>query len=175
MALFPRLPAPILFEAKDKKMIRMTLAALAVVTPGLALAQDGVAVRDAYVRSANPKTAAAFMVIENHGGTDCRLTGVSSDAAKIVELHTHSEQDGVMKMMKIEGGITIAAGGEHTLARGGDHVMLMGLTQPLAPGDSITLTLDFGDCGTQQVEAALDNDRVGAAPAHGGHGAHMGH
>ncbi|WP_347139994.1 copper chaperone PCu(A)C [Paracoccus sp. SSK6] len=154
-------------------MIRMTLAALAVVTPAMALAQEGLAIRDAYVRSTNPKTAAAFMVVENHGAADCRLTGAASDAADMVDLHTNVEDNGVMKMQKIEGGIDIPAGGEHALARGGDHVMLMGLTKPLADGDKIALTLDFGDCGTQQVEAALDNDR--AEDATGGHGDHQGH
>lgn len=151
-------------------MIRMTLAALAVLTPAAALAQDGLAIRDAYLRSANPKTAAAFMVLENHRDVECRLTGVSSDAAAMVELHTHSEQDGVMKMHKIEGGIAIPAGGEHALARGGDHVMLMGLAKPLAAGDTALLTLDFGPCGTQQVEVSLDNDRP--AQAHKGHAGH---
>ena len=166
-------------QKKDKTMIRMILAALAVATPAMALAEDGLEVRDAYVRSANPKTAAVFMVVENHGGTDCRLTAVSSDAAERVELHTHAEQDGVMKMQKIEGGIAIPAGGEHALARGGDHVMLMGLAKPLANGDSIALTLDFGDCGTQQIQVALDNDRAddaaGGHADHGGHGDHQGH
>lgn len=156
-------------------MIRMTLAALAVLTPAMALAQEGLAIRDAYVRSANPKTAAAFMVIENRGAADCRLTGVSSDAAERVELHTHAEQDGVMKMQKIEGGIDIPAGADHALVRGGDHVMLMGLTKPLADGDTIALALDFGPCGTQQVEAALDKDRAEETHTGHGHGDHQGH
>ena len=154
-------------------MFRTTLAALAVLTPLAALAHDGLTIRDAYVRSANPRTAAAFMVVENHGAADCRLIGVSSDAAERVELHTHAEQDGVMKMQKIERGIDIPAGADHALARGGDHVMLMGLTKPLADGDTVALALDFGPCGTQQVEAALDNDR--AEETHMGHGAHQGH
>lgn len=151
-------------------MIRMTLAALAVLSPAAALANEGLTIRDAYVRSTNPKTAAAFMVVENHGAADCRLTGVSSDAAEMVELHTHAEVDGVMKMQKVEGGIAIPAGTEHALARGGDHVMLMGLTKPLAQGDTVALTLDFGDCGTRPIEAALDNDRAGES--HGGHKGH---
>ena len=112
------------------------------------------------------------MVIANPRHQDCTLTGVSGDMAERIELHTHQEVDGVMKMQKIEGGIAIPAGGEHALARGGDHVMLMGLTSPLAQGDRVALTLDFGDCGTQQVEAAVDNDRApeaGAAAAHKGH------
>ena len=151
-------------------MIRMTLAALAVLSPATAFANEGLTIRDAYVRSTNPKTAAAFMVVENHGAADCRLTGVSSDAAEMVELHTHAEVDGVMKMQKVEGGIAIPAGTEHALARGGDHVMLMVLTKPLAQGDTVALTLDFGDCGTQPIEAALDNDR-----AEESHGEHKGH
>ena len=153
-------------------MIRMTLAALAVLSPAAAFADDGLMIRDAYVRSTNPKTAAAFMAVENHWDAECRLTGVSSDAAELVELHTHAEADGVMKMQKIEDGIVIPAGGEHALARGGDHVMLMGLTSPLAQGDSIALTLDFGDCGTQQVEAAVDNDRAAEAEATAAHKGH---
>ncbi|MDQ1901107.1 copper chaperone PCu(A)C [Paracoccus sp. WLY502] len=151
-------------------MIRMTLAALAVLSPAAALADDGLMIRDAYVRSTNPKTAAAFMVVENQQDAECRLTGVSSDAAEVVELHTHAEVDGVMKMQKVEGGIAIPAGSEHALARGGDHVMLMGLTKPLAEGDTVALTLDFGDCGTHPVEAVLDNDR--AEESHGGHQGH---
>ncbi len=150
-------------------MIRMTLAAVAALIPAAASAQDGLTVRDAYARSANPKTGAVFLVVENHRDAECRLTGVSSDAAEVAELHTHAEVDGVMKMQKIEGGITIPAGGEHALARGGDHVMLMGLKAPLAPGDSVALTLDFGPCGTQQVQAPVDNDRAPESHAHKGH------
>ena len=141
-------------------MIRMTLAAVAAFLPTVALAHDGVTIREAYARTTNPQTGAVFMIVENHRQVECRLTGVTSDEAEKVELHTHVEEDGVMRMQKIEGGIAIPAGGEHALARGGDHVMLMGLKAPLAPGDIVTLTLDFGDCGTQQVEAAVDHDRA---------------
>ena len=143
-------------------MIRMTLAALAVLSPAAALAQDGLTIRDAYARSANPRSGAVFMVVENHRDAECRLIGAASDAAEMVELHTHAEVDGVMKMQKVEGG-------QHALARGGDHVMLMGLTAPLADGDTVALTLDFGDCGTRQVEAPVDNDRVEEMQAHRGH------
>ena len=153
-------------------MIRIILAATAALIPVAAFAHDGLAIRDAYARSANAQTGAVFLVVENHRKVECRLTGVSSSAAEMVELHTHAEADGVMKMQKIEGGIVIPAGGEHALERGGDHVMLMGLTSPLALGDSVALTLDFGDCGTQQVEAAVDNDRAAEAEATAAHKGH---
>ena len=146
-------------------MIRMTLAALAALTPLAALAQDGLTIRDAYVRSTNPQVAAAFMVIENPGTADCRLTGAASTAAQRVGLHTNSEQDGVMRMQPVES-ITVPAGGAHALERGGDHVMMMGLTQPLVQGDAVILDLDFGDCGSRRVEARVDNDND-RAPAGG--------
>lgn len=153
-------------------MFRMTLTAIAVLFPLAALANDGLTVRDAYARSANPQVGAAFMVIENPRQTDCLLTSASSAAAARVELHTHSEQDGVMQMHQVDS-ITIPARGEHALERGGDHVMMMGLTQPLSQNDVVIIDLDFGDCGTVQVEAAVDNDRT---PGHGpGRGGHKGH
>lgn len=139
-------------------------AALALI-PLAAAADEGLTVADAYARGANPRAGAAFMVIENHRDTDCLLSAASSDVAELVELHTHKEVDGVMKMTRIEGGITIPAGGEHALQRGGDHVMLMGLKAPLQDGQVVSLSLDFGDCGTQTLDVTVDNTRM---PAHGG-------
>lgn len=145
-------------------------AAAAALLPVAVLAHDGVQASDSYARSTNPKVAAAFMVLSNHRDVDCRLIGASSDLAERVELHTHQEVDGVMKMTKIESGIGIAAYGDHALKRGGDHVMIMGLRQPLKDGDVIPMTLDFGDCGTEQIEVPVDNARMPAAGAStGGH------
>lgn len=151
-------------------MNRLTLAAAAALFPVSALAHDGLTLRDAYARSANPQVGAVFLVVENHKTIECRLVGAASDAAQRVELHTHAEENGLMTMRQVEA-IAIPAGGEHALARGGDHVMLMGLTEPLAAGDTVTLTLDFGECGTETIEAALDNDRADAPASDG----HMGH
>ena len=135
------------------------LAAAAVLFPLAASAHDGMAVEDAYARSANPKTAAAFMVLDNHRSVACTLVGVASDAAERVELHTNLEVDGVMKMQPIKGGIQIAPGAQQVLDRGGDHVMMMGVKAPLENGQTVALSLDFGDCGVMQVEVPVDNDR----------------
>ncbi|WP_265499348.1 copper chaperone PCu(A)C [Paracoccus beibuensis] len=153
-------------------MKTLTLAAVAALFPVAALAHDGMHINDAYARSANPKTGAIFLTLENHRKVACSLQSVASDAADRVELHSHSEENGVMRMGAIEGGITVPAGGTHQLARGGDHVMLMGLTRPLADGDSIDLTLDFGDCGSETTTAVVDNQREDAAAEHGDHAGH---
>lgn len=141
-------------------MKRMIPAVMAVLMPCAALAHEGVDVSDSYARSANPVTGAAFMVLTNHRDVDCRLVGAASDVAERVELHTHREVDGVMKMIEVEEGFGITAYGTRNLARGGDHVMFLGLRRPLKDGDVIPLTLDFGDCGTEQVEVPVDNARM---------------
>ena len=142
-----------------------TAAAMALF-PLAALAHDGVAVEDGYARASNPKAGAAFMVLDNHREVACTLSGASTDVAEKAELHTHTEVDGVMKMGPIEGGIEVAPGARHALARGGDHVMLMGLHQPLENGQTVKLTLDFGDCGKVDVDLPVDNERA-PAPAMG--------
>lgn len=152
------------------------LAAIAVLTPVAALAHDGMHANNAYARSTNPQVGAVFLQLENHRQVACTLQGASSDAAERVELHTHVEEDGVMKMTRIEDGIAVAAGQTHDLNRGGDHIMMLGLTEPLADGDMLTLTLDFGDCGTEAVEVVVDNQREAtAAPGDHAHDDHEGH
>lgn len=148
-------------------MKTLTFAAVAALLPMTALAHDGMHINDAYARSTNPQVGAVFLQLENHREVDCTLQSVSTEAAERAELHTHVDEGGVMKMISIEGGIPVAAGQSHDLARGGDHIMLLGLTEPLTQGDSLTLTLDFGDCGTEEAEAVVDNERQPEA----GHGA----
>ncbi|TJZ90470.1 copper chaperone PCu(A)C [Paracoccus gahaiensis] len=157
-------------------MKTLTLAAIAALLPVTALAHDGMHINDAYVRSTNPQVGAVFLQLENHRQVPCTLHSVTTKAAERAELHTHLEEDGVMKMGRIEGGIPVEPGQTHDLARGGDHVMLLGLTDPLTDGDSLTLTLDFGDCGTEEAEAVVDNQRspedaaaASEADPHAGH------
>nr|WP_111302004.1 copper chaperone PCu(A)C [Paracoccus saliphilus] len=152
-------------------MKTLTLAAaVAALLPVAALAHDGMHINDAYARSTNPKTAAVFLQLANHRAVDCTLKGITTDAAERAELHTHQEAEGVMRMTRLDKGITVPAGEVHDMVRGGDHVMLLGLTRPLQQGDSLTLTYDFGDCGTEEAEAVVDNARTDAT-----HGSHAGH
>ncbi|MFC7703975.1 copper chaperone PCu(A)C [Plastorhodobacter daqingensis] len=141
-----------------RTLVAAALAALAVP----AVAHDGMAVRDAYVRVSGPsaKSGAAFMVIENHRAIDDRLIAARSDAAERLEIHTHTQDDaGVMRMVEIEDGILIPAGEEHALSRGGDHLMFLGLTAPLDHGDAVSVTLIFEQSGELEVEIPVDLER----------------
>mgnify|MGYP000261972918 CR=1 FL=1 len=125
---------------------------------------------DAYARASNKMAGAAFMAVTNHTTEDDRLIGASTDVAKRAELHTHMETaEGVMKMMHVEEGFAIPAGETHMLQRGGNHVMLMGLTQELKQGDTITITLTFEKAGDVVVEVPVDLERKPAAMDHANH------
>ena len=63
----------------------------------------------------------------------------------MVQLHEMAMKDGKMVMQEKAGGINVPADSHAHLSPGGDHVMLMGLKQPLKPGDEVPVTLKFSD------------------------------
>ena len=75
-------------------------------------------------------TAALFLVLENTGDVDRKLVGASVDVAGRAELHTHTMENGVMKMRKVEA-VDVKAHAKQALAPGGLHVMLFDLKAPL--------------------------------------------
>lgn len=152
-------------------MIRISLAALAAcLSFSAALAHDGVHVNDPYavVVSPNAPTASVYFVIENHAIEDDRLVAATTDAAKKTILHQSSEANGIVSMSAVDDGFPIAGQGTYALERGALHVMLLGLTRPLADGDTFSLTLTFERSGEVVVEVPVNP--VGAAGEdHSGH------
>ncbi len=147
-----------------------TAASVAALFALPALACDGFEAHDAYARTstAMSQSGAAFMVLHNHGDTDCHITGVRSDISARTELHTHIEDaQGVMRMVEVEEGFLIPADGEHILQRGGDHVMFMGLNRTLAQGDVVEVTFVFVDGTESSVAVTVDLERQPQAQAHG--------
>lgn len=161
---------PLQTPLKDMQMntkyllLAAVAAVFSVAAAPIAFAGD-ITVKDPYLRvsGALAKTAAAFMIIENAGPED-RLIGAHSDLSARVELHTHQQDaNGVMKMLHVQDGFAIPAGGSHALMRGSDHVMFLGLNAVPAEGEAITLVLTFEKAGDVTVEVPVDNARVPAA------------
>lgn len=127
------------------------IAPLLALATTLALAADPAALRvDApYLRVPPPGAAAtgAFMRIDNGGSSERQLVRAESPAAETVELHTHLNENGMMKMRAVPA-IPIPAGGHTELKPGSYHVMLIGMKRPLQAGDIVPITLRFDD-GTQ--------------------------
>ncbi|MCC5983726.1 MAG: copper chaperone PCu(A)C [Rhodobacteraceae bacterium] len=145
---------------------RFLAAAVVALFTSPAFADD-IHIHDPFARvsSIMAQSGAAFMIIENTGDSDDRLIAAQSDVARRVELHTHLEDDqGVMRMIEVEAGFAVPAGGSHALERGGDHVMFMGLTRQLAHGDTVSLTLVFEQAGEITLDVPVDLERQ---PDHG--------
>ena len=132
-----------------------TLFAATLIFPALA-ADAGLKIHAPYVRLAPPGASAtgAFMLIKNTGTQDRKLVKAESPAAKTVELHTHINDNGMMKMREVPS-IDIKAGGQTELKPGSYHVMLIGMQQALKDGDTVSLTLNFDDGSRQQIEAPV--------------------
>lgn len=84
-------------------------------------------------------TAEASLALHNAGAQTDRLTGVSCTCAIAAELHGASQAGDLGPVDSI----ALPPDEEVELGSGGPHVVLLGLTQPLAPGDTVTLQLTF--------------------------------
>lgn len=161
-----------------KTSFKMTLlAGAACLAPSFAAAH--MVVEDAYARASSPlaQSGAAFMSIFNHSDQDDRVVSASSDIAERVELHTHLNEDGVMRMVELEDGIFIPAGETVRLERGGLHVMFLGLTRAMEHGDEVevTLTFEHADPVTLMIPVDLERQPGHGGMDHGGHGHGDGH
>lgn len=119
-------------------------------------AADAVTVENPFVRAVPPgqPNSAAFMVLNNSSAIAHQVVSAASPAAKTVELHTHTNNNGVMEMRQISQ-IDVPANGKVELAPGGLHIMLLGLTQELKAGESVAVTLTFEDGSTSVVNAPI--------------------
>ena len=124
-----------------------SIAALAGARAADMPTMNGISVTDAWSR-ATPSASSpgvVYMTITDTGTQD-RLTGVSTPAAATASLHQSKNENGVEKMVPVDG-VDVAAGTPLKFAPGGYHVMLMGLKQPLKAGDQFPLTLTFVHAG----------------------------
>jgi copper(I)-binding protein len=139
-----------------------TLLTALCLSSSIAYAAD-VSVEQPYARATAPGQAnsAAFMRLVNNGAATA-LVAADSSAAEVVELHTHINDNGVMRMRKIEL-IELPAGKTTVLQPGGLHVMLIGLKQPLQEGGQIDLNLEYADGSQQQIDVPVKR----VAPAAG--------
>lgn len=149
-------------------MKRRTLVLSVAATMALAVSPvfaedvqtDNLVISGAFSR-ATPKmamTGIGYATISSLGEAD-RLIGFTSPACERPELHTHINDGGIMRMREVEG-IDVPAGGEVRLEPGGLHMMLIGLTQQLVEGESISATLIFEKAG--EVPVTLEIKGPGA-------------
>jgi len=152
-------------------VLAATLTALTLPLPSLAGETD-LSIVGAYVRMVPPGTpnTAAFMTIANSSSSDRKLLQVESPVARRSELHTHLNDQGMMRMRQVEA-IEIKAAAHTELKPGGYHIMLLDLQQLLNEGDSVPLTLRFDDGSTKEIHAPVKKPqtvmKAQTTPEHG--------
>ena len=127
-------------------------------------AAEPVQVHGAWVRAtvAGQKSTGAFMRITASSAT--RLVGVSSPVAGVAEVHEMKMNGNVMTMREAPV-IDLPAGKTVDFRSGGYHLMLMDLTQPLPPGSTVALTLNFRDAGGGESRVEMRVPVAKVAPA----------
>ena len=97
-----------------------------------------------------------------------RLLSVTSPDANLVQIHESRIESGMMMMGELRDGLPLPAGETVALKPGGDHLMLMGVKQPLVPGDTVTLALTFASSGPVELTATVGQPEAttSAAAAH---------
>lgn len=137
---------------------------LAALLGGAAVACDdpkyplgGLRFEEGWVRAVGPaaRTAAVYARVENHSDHEVVLTGVTTPAATRAQFHRSEFVDGVMRMRGVSEGISVPAHGAFAWQPGGDHIMLMGLTAPLAEGNSVSLRFTLADGQLWDVSARV--------------------
>lgn len=125
--------------------------------PSAVSVTDAVQLQDGWAKASSGMSG-VFGTLRNDTETDLIIDRVESPAAGMIELH-EVPADGVMR--KIEGDVTIPAGGVLELVPGGTHIMLMQMPTPLVAGEDVTLTIFFTDGSSVEV-TVLVKDYSGA-------------
>ncbi|HLG89700.1 MAG TPA: copper chaperone PCu(A)C [Alphaproteobacteria bacterium] len=119
-------------------------------------AGSAIDVADASARPTPPSatTAAIYLNITNNGTDDDALIGIATPVAQKAELHSTTNDHGIMKMSAVAEQ-PVKAGEKLEIKPGGLHIMLTGLKRPLKAGDQFLLTLTFRKAGQVETTVAV--------------------
>lgn len=136
-------------------LVLMLAATVYLYTGNTSKAVPDITVHNVSLRLPAPgqTTAAVYFEILNAGGAD-ELLSASSPVSANVELHNHVNENGVMKMRRLE---SLKIQGLQTtfFKRGGLHIMLFDFSIP-DNTTAIPLTLHFARTGDVRVLAIIE-------------------
>lgn len=133
---------------------------------------------DPWTKATDGMMTGSFGVFENTSDQDVHVVSVTSSLTDRVELHEMVPgEDGQMVMQQSPDGFTVPAGETFELVPGGNHVMLMGLAEPIQPGDEVTYTLETEDGDVLEVTSVARpftgaNESYHGGEASGSEGGH---
>ena len=113
-----------------------------------------VVVEDAWANATPAGATVAAVYLKITTDDDDTLLSATTTVADHIEMHTSSEQNGMMQMRPLPTA-SIEGGKPFTFAPGGAHFMLMGLRQPLVAGLRFPMTLQFQHAPAQTVQVQV--------------------
>ncbi|MEX0995106.1 MAG: copper chaperone PCu(A)C [Balneolaceae bacterium] len=122
------------------------------------IAGEGIVVEGAWARPGmEGRMSAAYFLITNFETEADTLLSLSSDAARMAEIHESYEQEEGMTGMREAGEVEIPGQSTIRLQPGGLHVMLMQLARDLQEGDEIELILRFARQGEKRITVPVQS------------------
>ena len=119
-------------------------------------AADAITIINPRIRALPPglKVTAMYMQLKNNSTKDHNLIKIESDISNMIEIHTHTNNNGVMQMGQVES-IPVAANTIAEAKPGSYHVMIMGLKQDLKLGEKVGFDLIFKDGSNKSITAEV--------------------
>ena len=117
--------------------------------------RDSIEIKNQWVRASNDgqDVGAAYMTIVSN--EDTSLITIDSDVTDVIEIHSMSMENGVMKMRMLDT-LDLVAGKPTELSPGGFHLMLFDLKKPLTAGNEAHFTLHFKNkAGQEKIVAVI--------------------
>lgn len=113
-------------------------------------------IRDARLKAVPPvmKMSAAYMTLINNTDKDVTIVGASSSIADYVEIHTHTNDKGVMKMRQLKSLLIKRRESVHLQAKG-HHLMFIQLKRKLVVGELIPITLKMNNGVSHNFKAVV--------------------
>lgn len=130
------------------------VASWVLLAAGCASSNAPVNVEDAWANATptGATVAAVYMKITTKDADT--LLSATTTVADHIEMHTNSEQNGMMQMRPLAN-VPLEAGKPFTFAPGGAHFMLVELRQPLTAGLRFPMTLEFQHAPAQTVQVQV--------------------
>lgn len=132
----------------------LLVASFVLIAAGCDRLSAPVSVEDAWANAtpAGATVAAVYMQITTKDADT--LLSATTTVADHIEMHTNSEENGMMQMRPLSN-VPLEAGKPFTFAPGGAHFMLVDLRQPLTAGLRFPMTLQFQHAPAQVVQVQV--------------------
>lgn len=138
---------------RARRTLLVTLFALAASACGGA-SRAPITVEDAWANATPAGATVAAVYLQITAREADTLLSATTTVADQIEMHTSSEENGMMRMRPLPE-VPLTAGKPFTFAPGGAHFMLMGLRQPLQAGLRFPMTLRFQQAPQMTVQVKV--------------------